>query len=43
LEVLGASEAKNCGLLIEIGGRMDEVYESCHKVFQYPINNAVRN
>ena len=33
LEVLGASEAKNCDLLIEIGGRMDEVCESCHKVF----------
>jgi hypothetical protein len=27
-------------LLIEIGGRMDE---SCRKVFQYPINTAVRN
>ena len=33
LEVLRASEAKNCDLLIEIGGRMDEVCESCHKVF----------
>jgi hypothetical protein len=33
LEVLRASEAKNRGLLIEIGGRMDEVCESCHKVF----------
>jgi hypothetical protein len=32
LEVLKASEAKNCDLLIEIGGRMDEVCESCHKV-----------
>jgi len=32
LEVLRASEAKNCDLLIEIGGRMDEVCESCHKV-----------
>jgi hypothetical protein len=43
LEVLRASEAKNCDLLIEIGGRIDEVCESCHKVFQYPINTAVRN
>jgi len=33
LEVLRASEAKNWDLLIEIGGRMDEVCESCHKVF----------
>jgi len=33
LEVPRASEAKNCDLLIEIGGRMDEVCESCHKVF----------
>jgi len=33
LEVLRASEAKNCDLLIEIGVRMDEVCESCHKVF----------
>jgi hypothetical protein len=33
LEVLRASETKNCDLLIEIGGRMDEVRESCHKVF----------
>jgi len=33
LEVLRASEAKNCDLLIEIGGRMDEVCESCHKVY----------
>ena len=43
LEVLRASEAKNCDLLIEIGGRMDEVCESCHKVFWYPINTTVRN
>jgi len=33
LEVPRASEAKSCDLLIEIGGRMDEVCESCHKVF----------
>jgi hypothetical protein len=32
-EVPPASEAKNCDLLIEIGGRMDEVCESYHKVF----------
>jgi hypothetical protein len=38
-----ASEAKNCGLLIEIDGRMDELCESYHKVFEYPINTAVRN
>jgi hypothetical protein len=28
LEVLRASEAKNCDLLTEIGGRMDEVCEA---------------
>ena len=43
LEVLRASEAKNCDLLIEIGGRMDKVCESCDRVFWYPINTAVRN
>jgi 2-polyprenyl-6-methoxyphenol hydroxylase-like FAD-dependent oxidoreductase len=33
LELLRASEAKNCELLIEILDRMDEVCDSCHQVF----------
>ena len=42
-EVLRASEAKNADLLIEIGGRMEEVCESCHKTFWYPYESAPRN
>jgi hypothetical protein len=36
LEALRASEAKNAVLLIEVGGRMEDVCESCHKTFWYP-------
>lgn len=36
LEALHATEAKNTDLLIEIGGRMEDVCESCHKTFWYP-------
>ncbi len=36
LEALRASEAKNAELLVEIGGRMEDVCESCHKTFWYP-------
>jgi hypothetical protein len=43
LEVLRVSKAKNCGLLIEIGARMDEIFENCRKVFEYPISAAVHN
>lgn len=39
-EVLRASEAKNADLLVEIGGRMEEVCESCHKTFWYPSDQA---
>jgi hypothetical protein len=42
-EVLKASEARNADLLIEIGGRMEEVCESCHKTFWYPFETAQRN
>lgn len=35
-EALRASEAKNTDALIEIGGRMEEVCESCHTTFWYP-------
>jgi hypothetical protein len=36
LELLRASEAKNTDQLDEVGGRMEEVCESCHKTFWYP-------
>ncbi|HSV21954.1 MAG TPA: hypothetical protein VLJ17_02890 [Xanthobacteraceae bacterium] len=36
LEALRASEGKNAVLLVEIGGRMEDVCESCHKTFWYP-------
>jgi len=36
VEALRASEAKNTDLVIEIGGRMEDVCESCHKTFWYP-------
>jgi hypothetical protein len=36
LEALRATEAKNAVLLMEIGGRMQDVCESCHKTFWYP-------
>lgn len=36
LEALQASEAKNTALLLEIGSRMEDVCESCHKTFWYP-------
>ena len=38
LQTLGlrASEAKNADSLIEIGGRMEDVCETCHKTFWYP-------
>ncbi len=39
-EALQAIEAKNADLLIEVGGRMEEVCESCHKTFWYPQDHA---
>src|SRR5579871_1012255 len=36
VEALQAIEAKNTDLLIEVGGRMEEVCESCHQTFWYP-------
>jgi hypothetical protein len=36
LEALRASEAKNVPLLEDIGGRMENVCESCHQTFWYP-------
>jgi hypothetical protein len=40
VEALQAIEAKNTDLLIEVGGRMEEVCESCHKTFWYPQEQA---
>ena len=36
LEALHASEAKDQALLLEIGGRMEDVCGSCHQAFWYP-------
>jgi hypothetical protein len=36
LEALRATEAKNVPLLEDIGGRMEDVCESCHQTFWYP-------
>ena len=36
LEALQASDSKNAALLMEIGGRMEDVCEGCHKTFWYP-------
>ena len=36
LEALRATDAKNAALLMEVGGRMQDLCESCHKTFWYP-------
>ena len=36
LEALRASDSKDAALLMEIGGRMEDVCEGCHKTFWYP-------
>jgi hypothetical protein len=36
LEALRASDSKDADLLIDIGGRMENVCESCHQTFWYP-------
>ena len=36
LEALRASDAKNAVLLMDIGARMEDVCEGCHKAFWYP-------
>jgi hypothetical protein len=45
LEALRASDAKNVDLLVDIGGRMENVCESCHQTFWYPQEKpaAIRN
>lgn len=35
-ETLAAIDAKNTTALLEIGGRIDDVCEQCHKTFWYP-------
>jgi hypothetical protein len=35
-EALRASDAKNAGMLMDIGAEMESVCESCHQVFWYP-------
>jgi len=35
-DALRATESKNAVLLMEIGSRMQDVCESCHKAFWYP-------
>jgi hypothetical protein len=40
MEALHAIEAKNADLLIEAGGRMEDVCERCHKTFWYPQEHA---
>ena len=37
LEALRASDAQNADLLSDVGGRMEDVCESCHKTFWYPL------
>jgi hypothetical protein len=36
LEVMRASESKDAGLMVEIGGRMENACENCHQTFWYP-------
>jgi hypothetical protein len=40
VEVLEAVKTKNADLLIELGGRMEEVCESCHQTFWYQHQQA---
>jgi len=37
LEALRASDSKDAASLMEIGGRMEDVCEGCHKTFWYPL------
>jgi cytochrome c556 len=45
-EAVRASDAQDTAALLDIGGRMQDVCESCHQVFWYPgakQPGAVRN
>jgi hypothetical protein len=37
LEALRASDSKNIPLLMDVGGRMEDVCEGCHQTFWYPM------
>jgi hypothetical protein len=47
IEAMGAIDARNTALLLEIGARMENVCEGCHQTFWYPqerdISTNVRN
>jgi hypothetical protein len=47
MEALGAIDARNTALLLEIGARMENVCEGCHQTFWYPqekdVSTSVRN
>jgi hypothetical protein len=47
MEALGAIDARNTALLLEIGARMENVCEGCHQTFWYPqekdVSTNVRN
>jgi hypothetical protein len=47
VEALGAIDARDTSLLLEIGARMENVCEGCHQTFWYPpekdISTSVRN
>jgi hypothetical protein len=47
VEALGAIDARNTALLLEIGARMENVCEGCHQTFWYPqdkdVSTNVRN
>jgi hypothetical protein len=36
LEALKAADGKNAGALMDVGGRMQDACEGCHKAFWYP-------
>jgi hypothetical protein len=35
-EAMRAADSKDAGLLMDVGGRMEDVCESCHQTFWYP-------
>jgi hypothetical protein len=39
LEALKAADAKNAGLLLDVGGKIQDACERCHKAFWYPNEN----
>jgi hypothetical protein len=43
MEALGAIDARDTSLLLEIGARIENVCEGCHQTFWYPPDTSVRN